>query len=170
MPANFVTIITSAINTVPQPATTRRTSIIIPTPSRNSGTKMVLPTKLIRPISGERLGTQRLSATPQRNAPSMPSSPAQSANPALTTSINITIAKPAAVFCLWRKNHLAISGKKPKVTTASSAVLPASVHQYSQPSPASSLLFSTASTSSDKVMASIVAPIVMFTAADCWMP
>ena len=82
---------------VPQPTNSSRTSIIMPTPNRNSGTKIVLPTKLILPINGERLGTHLFSATPHRNAPNIPSSPAHSASHALPTSISITIAKPAAV-------------------------------------------------------------------------
>ena len=52
--------------------------------------KILLPTKLIRPISGERLGNKRLSETPQRKAPKIPSKPAKSANNELPTSINIT--------------------------------------------------------------------------------
>ena len=125
LPANFVSIITPAINTVVQPFHNSDTSIIIPTPSRNSGTKVLLPKKVILLISGDKFGISLLSATPQTNAPRIPSSPAQSASHADTTSITITSMNEDTGSFLRLKYHCASHGNTTTVTTTNSAIFPA---------------------------------------------
>ena len=83
-------IIIAAIKIVVQPLQNTCMSIISPTLMRNNGTNTLLPMNVMRVMSGERLGNNRLSDTPQTNAPNIPSRPAMSASNALPTSISMT--------------------------------------------------------------------------------
>ena len=163
LPVSLVVIITTAMMIVVQLLHSKEMLIIIPTPMRNSGTNRLLPTKLIRCMTGLKFGTCRLSATPQRKAPRMPSSSDQSASRAEQTIIVITIRKPLISSDQRLKNRCASHGKTMRITPNVNAMRP-TIHQV--PISAPKTLFRTiASTNNDSVMVSIEPPTEILTAA-----
>ena len=163
LPASLVPIIVMAMRIVVHPLQRTRTSIIMPTPMRKSGTKRLFPTKLIPCMTGLRFGTKRFRATPQMKAPKIPSSPAQSAKRAEKTIIVITIRNPPRESVQRLKKRCAIHGKTPMMSTKVSTMRPASAHAERLAVEARCDL-RIARTKRERVIVSIVPPIATLAA------
>ncbi len=83
----------------------------MPTPIRKNGMNKAFPTNSIRFIRGEVFGIRRLSASPARNAPTMPSIPTTWAKKAPRKTMPRTKIYCETLSSKRLKNHRPITGK-----------------------------------------------------------
>ena len=168
--ARATAIITVATCSVPSPLNSMLTLTIIPTPMRKYGMKMALPTNSRWVISGETLGTYRLSTRPTRKAPSSPSMPIYSIIHAPRNVIASTKMNCVTLSSWRRKKKRAMRGKKKNITKNTTDIFAKSRNQKPPVMLPLNSPPTTASTSSVSVSVMAVAPTAMVTLRWCDRP